>query len=112
LETPQTAPHISWPKFHDGFADALITEDGYIGMVWVYGDYPVSIEPSFFRGKYLDDLQDFVEGLAYLKEAICNTIRTGCGVTVHGTIKGQRRIGMTLFVNHIYAILRLFAQRS
>jgi hypothetical protein len=81
-------------------------------MVWVSGEYPASIEPDFFIGKDLDAIQDLVEGTHQVKEAISTTIRTGCGVTVHSSINGHRRIGMTIFVDHFYAILRLFAQRS
>jgi len=112
LGTPEISPHVSWPKFYDGYADAMITEDGYIGMVWVSGNYPVSIPASFFIGKYLDDLHKFVEGIPLVKESIISTIATGRRVTVHGTVNGQVRIGMTIPVNYQYAVLRIFAPRS
>ena len=89
----------------------MITKGGYIGTVWGSGDYPVSIPAHFFIGKYLDDLQDVVEGIPIIKEAISNTIRTGNSMTVHGAVNGQRRVGMTIFINNIHAILRFFAQR-
>ena len=90
----------------------MITESGLIAMILHFGDYPETIEPNLIIGKNMDAIRDFVEGVDSVREAIKNTIRTGRMETVHGSVNGHRRIGMTIYVNHFYAILRLFAQRE
>jgi hypothetical protein len=90
----------------------MIAESGVIIMILPFGDYPATVEPNQRIGKNLDALQDFVEGTDAVREAILKTIQTGRGETVHGSVNGRRRIGMTIFVNHFYAIMRLFTTPS
>ena len=90
----------------------MITISGMIGMVVVVGSYPLAGNPDDFIGKYVHELKSAIDDTYYIMDAVRNTILNGQGVTVHTAINGHRRIGMTIPVNHRYAILRIFAPRS
>jgi hypothetical protein len=102
---------VNWPKLYDGYVDTIITDNEFIDKILVKGNYPATMDPSYFVGKSLDDIQSVVNGISYIKKAVHITIRTGRGVPVQCIINSHRQIGMTIFVHHQCAILRLFAQR-
>ncbi|BBO72357.1 hypothetical protein DSCA_62870 [Desulfosarcina alkanivorans] len=88
---------MSWPKVHDGYADAVITNTGIIDNCLVKGEYPATIDPSFFEGKSLDDIQGIVDGTPYIMAAVLCTIRTGRGVPVQRTFRTPSSNDSTIF---------------
>jgi len=82
-----------------------------IAMVLVYGDHPVSHNADWFIGKKISETSPVLHSTYYIERCVQATFDTCRGMPIHCDINGNRRAGMTIYVNEKFLIVRLFAPR-
>jgi hypothetical protein len=78
------------------------------------GEYPVVVSHDQVIGKCIKDIRQHIDGpyssqkLAY---AVVKTFLAKAGTPIYGNINGSRRIGMTIYIDERFVLIRSFAPR-